>query len=323
MRELTFAQALNEAIRQQMEKDERVFLIGEDIASGIFAVTQGLVEKFGKERVINAPLSEAGFTGAGVGAAMVGMKPIVEIMYIDFITLAMDMIANQASKQFYFTGGQIHVPMVIRTSTGIGRRFGAHHSQNLSAWFMHIPGIKIAIPSTPYDAKGLMHRAIEDENPVLFVESRFLYGTKGPVPEEPYSIPFGEADIKREGKDVTVVASSLMTIAALKASEILAKEGIDCEVIDLRTLVPLDEETVVESVKKTGRLVTVDDGYQRAGVGSEIVAVVMRQIPSLKAPVVNLASPNAPVPASPFLEDLYMVKETTVAQSIRDLMAKY
>lgn len=322
MREITYAQALNEAIAQQMAKDDRVFVIGEDVASGVFAVTKGLVEKFGKERVINSPLSEAGFTGTGVGAAMVGMKPIVEIMLMDFTTIAMDMIANQASKQYYITGGQIHVPMVLRTSTGMGRRTGAHHSQTLTAWFMHIPGIKIAVPSTPYDAKGLLHTAIEDENPVLFVENRSLYAVKGPVPEEPYSIPFGEADIRREGKDVTIVSSSRTTTCAMNAAEALAREGIECEVIDLRTLVPLDEETIVESVKKTGRLATVDEGYQRAGVGSEIVAVVMRQMPALKSPVLNIASPNAPVPSSPYLEDLYMVSDKTVAQQVRKLMGK-
>ena len=322
MREITYAQALNEAISQQMEKDPRVFLIGEDIASGVFAVTKGLVEKFGKDRVINAPMCEAGFTGTGVGAAMMGMKPIVEIMLMDFITLAMDMIANQASKQYYITGGQIHVPLVIRTATGMGRRVGAHHSQNLTAWFMHVPGVKIAIPSTPYDAKGLLHMSIEDGNPVLFVENRNLYANKGPVPEEPYTIPFGEADIKREGKDVTIVATSRMLQCALKAADQLAQEGIDCEVIDPRTLVPLDEETLVESVRKTGRLVTVDEGYQRGGVGSEIVAVIMRQIPTLKAPVLNIASPNAPVPSSPFLEDLYMITEKKVAEQIREVMGK-
>ncbi len=322
MREITYAQALNEAISQAMEKDDRVFVIGEDVATGIFPVTKGLVEKFGKGRIINAPLAEAGFTGVGVGAAMLGMKPIVEIMFIDFITLAMDMICNQASKQNYITGGQIHVPMVIRTSTGMGSRVGAQHSQNLTAWFMHTPGIKIALPSTPYDAKGLLHTAIEDENPVLFIEHKALYGTKGPVPEEAYSIPFGECDIKREGRDVTVVANSRMTICAMQAAELLAQDGIECEVIDLRTVVPLDEETIFESVKKTGRLVTVDEGYQRGGVGSEIVAVVMREMPSLKSPVLNIASPNAPVPSSAFLEDLYMITEKTVTQQIRRLMGK-
>jgi pyruvate/2-oxoglutarate/acetoin dehydrogenase E1 component len=322
MREITYAQALNEALMQQMEKDPRVFLIGEDIASGVFAVTKGLVEKFGKERVINAPMCEAGFTGTGVGAAMMGMKPVVEIMLMDFITLAMDMIANQASKQYYITGGQIHVPLVIRTATGMGRRVGAHHSQNLTAWFMHVPGVKIAVPSTPYDAKGLLQMSIEDENPVLFVENRNLYANKGSVPEESYTIPFGEADIKREGKDVTVVATSRMVHCSLKAAEMLVQDGIDCEVIDPRTLVPLDEETIVESVKKTGRLVTVDEGYQRAGIGSEILAVVMRQITSLKAPALNIASPNAPVPSSPFLEDLYMITEKKVAQEIRGIMGK-
>ncbi|MBU1206960.1 MAG: alpha-ketoacid dehydrogenase subunit beta [Proteobacteria bacterium] len=322
MREITFAQALNEAISQEMEKDPRVFLIGEDVASGVFAVTKGLVEKFGRERVINAPMCESGFSGAGVGAAMMGMKPIVEIMLMDFITLAMDMIANQASKQYYITGGQIHVPIVFRTATGLGRRVGAHHSQNLAAWFMHIPGIKVAIPSTPYDAKGLLCMAIEDGNPVLFIENRNLYAVKGPVPEELYTIPFGETDIKREGKDATVVATGRSVGIALKAADALARDGIDCEVIDLRTLVPLDEETIIESVKKTGRLVTVDDGYERAGVGSEIVTTVMRKIPALQAPALTIASPNAPVPSSPYLEDLYMVTEKTVADRVKKMMGR-
>lgn len=321
MREITFAQALNEAIRQQMEKDETVFLIGEDVATGVFPVSKGLAEKFGKERVINAPLSEAGFTGTGVGAAMMGMRPIVEIGLMDFMTVAMDMVANQASKQCYMTGGQIHVPMVIRTSTGLGRRNGAHHSQTLTAWFMHIPGIKIAVPSSPYDGKGLLHTAIEDKNPVLFIEHRSLYGVKGPVPEEIYYLPFGEADIKLEGEDVTVVCCSPRVLTtALNAARILSREdGIACEVIDLRTLVPWDEETVVDSVKKTGRLVTIDEGYERGGVGSEIVTEVMRQISSLKAPVATIASPNAPVPFSPVLEDLYMITDKTVVERIRRL----
>lgn len=322
MREITYAQAINEAIRQQMEKDERVFVIGEDVTTGIFTVTKGLVDKFGKERVIDTPLSEAGFTGAGVGAAMMGMKPIVEIMFMDFVTLAMDMIVNQASKAHYITGGQIHVPMVIRTCVGMGRRVGAQHSQTLTAWFMHIPGVKIATPSNPYEAKGLLHTAIEDGNPVVFIEHRSLYATQGPVPEEAYTIPFGEANITREGKDVTIVASSRMTNCALNAAEVLAEEKIDCEIIDLRTLVPLDEETIVESVKKTGRLVTIDEGYERAGVGSEIVTVVMRQLSSLKAPAMTIASPNAPVPCSPYLEDLYIITENTIMQRIRDLMQK-
>jgi pyruvate dehydrogenase E1 component beta subunit len=253
---------------------------------------------------------------------MMGMKPIVEIMLMDFITLAMDMIANQASKQYYITGGQIHVPIVFRTATGLGRRVGAHHSQNLAAWFMHVPGIKIAMPSTPYDAKGLLCMAIEDENPVLFIENRNLYALKGPVPEEFYTLPFGEANIKREGKDVTIAATGRSVGIALKAADALAREGIGCEVIDLRTLVPLDEETLIESVKKTGRIVTVDDGYEKAGVGSEIVATVMRKISTLQAPALIIASPNAPVPSSPYLEDLYMVTEKTVFGRVKKLMEK-
>jgi pyruvate/2-oxoglutarate/acetoin dehydrogenase E1 component len=320
MREITFAQALNEAISQQMEKDKEVFLIGEDIASGIFPVTENLAERFGRERVINAPISEAGFTGVGVGAAIMGMKPIVEIMFMDFITIAMDMIINQSAKYSYMTGGQICVPIVIRTSTGMGQRAGAQHSQNLAAWFLHIPGLKVVVPSTPHDAKGLLSTAIEDQNPVIFIENRNLYSTKGPVPETDYSIPFGKADIKRKGDDVSIVSNGLMTLYALDAAESLAADGISCEVIDLRTLVPCDEDVVLESVEKTGRLVTIDDGYERGGVGSEIVAMVMRKFTGLKAPILTIASPNAPVPCSSRLEDLYRVTPEVISRRIQNTM---
>jgi pyruvate dehydrogenase E1 component beta subunit len=320
MREITFAQALNESMADQMERDEKIFLIGEDIASGIFPVTDGLVERFGKDRVINAPISEAGFTGVALGAALMGMRPIVEIMFMDFITIAMDMIANQASKYAYMTGGQMHVPMVIRTKTGMGKRSGAQHSQNLAAWFMHIPGLKVAAPSTPLDAKGLLNTAIDDENPVLFIENRNLYNHKGPVPKKSFSIPLGEAEVKREGEDVTIVSSSYMSILSMMAAERLSQEGIDCEVIDLRSLVPYDELTIVDSVRKTGRLVTVDDGYERGGVGSEIVTAVMKKISRLKAPVATVASPNVPVPCSPRLEDTYMVNEEKIVDRIRHMM---
>lgn len=320
MREISFAQAINEAISQQMEMDERVFLIGEDIASGIFPVTDGLVERFGRERVINAPISEAGFTGVALGAAIMGMRPVVEIMFMDFITIAMDMITNQAAKYCYMTGGQIHVPMVIRTTTGMGKRSGAQHSQNLSAWFLHVPGLKIAIPSTPSDAKGLLKTAIEDENPVLFIENRNLYSNRGPVPEETYAIPFGKADIKRKGNEVTIVTNGLMTIHALCAAQNLAEEGIDCEVIDLRTINPCDEEAILTSVEKTGRLVTVDEGYERGGIGSEILAIVMRKRSGLKVPAVTIAPPNAPVPSSSSLEDCYVITPEVISRRVRNMM---
>lgn len=320
MEEITLGKALNDALMHCMEEDDRVFVMGEDVVTGIFPPTKGLVERFGKERVINTPLSEAGFSGMGVGAAVLGMRPVVEIMLMDFSTVAMDMIANQASKQRYMSGGQVHCPIVFRTVTGGGRRVGALHSQNLSAWFMHTPGLKVAIPSTPYDAKGLLISAIRDPNPVLFVEHRLMYGIKGHVPKELYAIPLGEADIKREGEDVTLVSSGRMIHLALEVAEKLAPRGIELEVIDLRTLDPLDEETIVESVKKTGRLVTLDEGYERAGVGSEIIAVVMRQISSLKAPVQTIAAPNAPVPVSPALEDLYYPNVNSIMKRIEAMM---
>ncbi|MBW2308232.1 MAG: alpha-ketoacid dehydrogenase subunit beta [Deltaproteobacteria bacterium] len=320
MEEITLGKALNDALMHCMEEDERVLVMGEDVVTGIFPTTKGLVEKFGKDRVINTPLSEAGFSGMGVGASVLGMRPVIEIMLMDFSTVAMDMIANQAPKQHYMSGGQLNCPVVIRTVTGGGRRVGALHSQNLCAWFMHAPGLKVIIPSTPYDAKGLLISAVRDPNPVLFVEHRLLYGIKGPVPKEPYSIPMGEADIKREGEDVTLVSSGRMVHLALEAAEKLALRGIDAEVIDLRTLDPLDEETIVESVKKTGRLVTLDEGYERAGVGSEIVAVVMRQISALKAPVQTIAAPNAPVPVSPALEDLYYPNVDSIMKRIESML---
>ena len=322
MREITMAQALNEALFHCMEEDERVFVLGEGVVTGTFGITKGLVNRFGRERVINTPLSEAGFTGMGVGAAASGMRPVVEIMMMDFIAVPMDMIANQAAKMHYISGGQICCPIVFRVAAGggSGRGAGALHSQNLSAWFMHVPGIKVVIPSTPYDAKGLLISSIHDPNPVLFVEFRLTYADKGPVPEAPYEIPLGEADIKREGEDVTLVASGRMVPIALQAAEALAQKGIDAEVVDLRCLVPLDEETIIESVRKTGRLVTIDESYERAGAGSEVTAVVMRKMSSLKAPVLTIACPNAPVPVSPFLEKLYYPNAATVATRIEKMM---
>jgi acetoin:2,6-dichlorophenolindophenol oxidoreductase subunit beta len=322
MREITMAQALNEALFQCMKEDERVFILGEGVVTGPFGITKGLVDTFGRERVINTPLGEAGFTGMGVGAAATGLRPVVEIMMMDFVTVPMDMIANQAPKMSYISGGQNCCPIVFRTAAGggSGRGAGAVHSQNLSAWFMHIPGIKVVIPSTPYDAKGLLISSIHDPNPVLFVEFRLMYANKGPVPEEPYEIPLGEADIKREGKDVSIIAVGRMVQVALEAAAKLAQKGIDVEVVDLRSLVPLDEETIVESVKKTGRLVTLDESYERAGMGSEVVAVVMRRLSALKAPVLTIACPNAPVPVSPSLEKLYYPNAATVVSKVEKLM---
>lgn len=321
MREINMAQALNEALFQCMEEDERVYVLGEGVVTGTFGVTKELVDSFGRERVINTPLSEASFTGMAVGAAATGMRPVVEIMMMDFITVAMDMVANQAAKMSFISGGQTCCPVVIRTAAGGGRGKGAGalHSQNLSAWFMHVPGIKVVAPSTPYDAKGLLISSIRDPNPVLFIEFRLMYADKGPVPEEPFEIPLGEADIKREGKHVSVITYGRMVQVALEAAGRLVSKEIDLEVIDLRSLAPLDEETIVESVRKTGRLVTIDESYERAGVGSEITAVVMRQLSSLKAPVLTITCPNAPVPVSPVLEKFYYPNGMSVAARIEKL----
>ena len=268
MREITYAQAINEALIQNLEKDERVFLMGEDIGKygGIFQVTAGLLDKFGPERVIDTPISESAFVGTAIGAAMTGMRPVVEIMFIDFTTCAMDMIVDQMAKIHYMFGGRGKVPMVLRINIGAGRGAAAQHSQSFHAFFMHIPGLIVVTPSTPYDAKGLMNTAIFDENPVIFVEHKKLYATKGPVPEEYYTIPFGKADIKRPGRDITIMATNAMVGRSLNVCEEFSKEGIEIEVVDPRTLQPLDKESILESVKKTGRLIVADEGPVTCGV---------------------------------------------------------
>lgn len=305
-REITFAEALREALHEEMSRDERVFVIGEDVGvwGGVFRVTEGLYEKFGPDRVVDTPISEEGFTGLAVGAAMTGLHPVVEIMFGDFITLAMDQIVNQAAKMRYMSGGQAKVPITIRATTGSGRSSGGQHSQTLHVWFAHAPGLKVAYPSTPYDAKGLLKTALRDENPVVFFEDKLMYAKmKGPVPEEEYTIPFGKADIKRVGGDVTIVATARMVYAALEAAETLAEEGIQAEVIDPRTLVPLDKETLVQSVIKTQRAVVVDQGYIDYGVTAELAATITAgAFDYLEAPVERLAAPQVPIPFSPPLE---------------------
>ena len=302
MRELTYAQAINEALMQNLEKDERVFLMGEDIGKygGIFQVTAGLLDKFGPNRIIDTPISESGFVGAAIGAAMTGMRPVVEIMFIDFTTCAMDMIVNQMAKIHYMFGGRGKVPMVLRTNIGAGRGAAAQHSQSFHAFFLHIPGLIVVTPSTPYDAKGLMNTAILDENPVLFIEHKKLYATKGDVPEENYTIPFGKADIKREGKDMTIVATLAMVGRSLSVAEEFAKDGIEIEIVDPRTLRPMDKKSILESVKKTGRLIVADEGPVTCGVTSEISAMIAEEaIQYLQAPILRVGSPDTPVPFSP------------------------
>src|SRR6187397_3242352 len=276
MREITFRQAINEALAEEMRRDPTVFVIGEDVAEAgtPFKVLSGLVKEFGIERVIDSPISEAGIAGIGVGAAMTGMRPVVDIMFGDFSTLVMDQMVNQAAKVHYMSGGKWKVPMVMRATLGATRRSAAQHSQSLHAWFAHIPGLKVVLPSTPYDAKGLLKSAIRDDNPVVFFEDKMMYKLKGPVPAEDYTIPFGVADIKREGKDITLVATSSMVQVALGAAKLLDEYDISAEVIDPRTLWPLDEKTLINSAKKTSRVIVLDEGYERYGVTAEISSTI-------------------------------------------------
>lgn len=324
-REITFAQAVNEALREEMERDEKIIILGEDVAAagGVWKLTEGLLDRFGSDRVLDTPISEAGITGLGVGAAMTGMRPIVEIMFGDFLTLVMDQLVNQAAKMYYMSGGRYRVPIVIRTTLGAGRRLAAQHSQSLHAWLAHIPGLKVVLPSTPYDAKGLLKTAIRDNNPVIFFEDKLMYQKKGQVPSssDPYTIPFGQADIKREGSDVTVVATSSMVYVALDAAEALAAEGVSVEVIDPRTLTPLDEEGLVSSVRKTSRCLVIDEGYQRFGVTAEIAAMISQKaFYHLEAPVERIGAMDVPVPFSPVLEDQTIPSADRVVGVVRRLV---
>src|SRR5438876_6836026 len=307
MREITLGQAIREALAEEMRRDPRVFIIGEDVAEAgtAFKVLAGLVEEFGPARVIDTPISEAGITGLGVGGAMTGMRPVVDIMFGDFIGLAMDQIVNQAAKVHYMSGGKLKVPLVVRTTMGATRRSAAQHSQSLHAWVSHVPGLKVALPSTPYDAKGLLKTAIRDDNPVIFFEDKMMYQLKGPVPEGDYTIPFGVADIKRPGNDITIVATSSMVQIALAAAELLQQVEISAEVVDPRTLVPLDRETLIESARKTSRAIVVDEGYERYGVTAEIASVIAEgAFYHLDTPVKRIGAMDVPVPFSPVLEDL-------------------
>jgi pyruvate dehydrogenase E1 component beta subunit len=325
VRELTFAQAVKEALAEEMRRDSRVCILGEDVAEAgtPFKVLSGLVEEFGKERVIDTPISEAGFTGLGVGAAMTGMRPVIDIMFGDFLTLTMDQMVNQAAKVHYMSGGKWKVPMVLRTTLGATRRSAAQHSQSLHAWLSHVPGLKVVLPSTPYDAKGLLKSAIRDDNPVVFFEDKMMYRQKGPVPTEDYTIPLGLADIKRPGKDITLVATSSMVQVALGAATLLEKDGISAEVIDPRTTWPLDEKTLVESVKKTSKAIVIDEGYGRYGVTGELASVIVEgAFFSLEAPVKRMGAMHVPIPFSPPLEDVTVPTEQKVYEEARALCGK-
>ena len=325
-RELTFGDAIKEALAEELRRDPRVFMLGEDIAEAgtTFKVLNGLVEEFGKERVLDTPISEPGFTGLAVGAAMTGLRPVVDIMFGDFSGLIMDQVANQAAKIHYMSGGKLKVPLVLRTTMGAGRRSAAQHSQSLHAWYSHIPGLKVVVPSTPYDAKGLMKSAIRDDNPVVVLEDKMMYKTiKGPVPAEEYTIPLGVADVKREGTDITLVATSSMVYVALEAAKLLDEIGFSAEVVDPRTLVPLDKQTLIESVKKTSRAIVIDEGYEQYGVTAELASVIAKgAFYHLDAPVERIGAMNVPIPFSPALEDLTIPNAKAVFELAKSLCGK-
>ena len=325
VREITLGQAIREALAEEMRRDPRVFMMGEDIAEAgtPFKVLSGLVEEFGTSRVIDTPISEAGITGMGVGVAMTGMRPVVDIMFGDFIGLAMDQIVNQAAKVHYMSSGKLKVPLVVRTTLGATRRTAAQHSQSLHAWVSHIPGLIVVLPSTPYDAKGLLKTAIRDDNPVIFFEDKMMYQLKGPVPEGDYTIPFGVADIKRPGNDITIVATSSMVQIALAAADGLEKLDISAEVIDPRTMYPLDRDTLIDSAKKTSRVIVVDEGYERYGVTAEIASVISDgAFYFLDAPVKRMGAMNVPVPFSPALEDLTVPTADSVMEVAKTLCGR-
>ena len=325
VRELTFGQAVREALAEEMRVDPSVCIIGEDVAEAgtPFKVLAGLVDEFGPDRVIDSPISEAGITSLAVGAAMTGLRPVVDIMFGDFLTLAMDQIVNQAAKVHYMSGGKLKVPLVVRTTLGATRRSAAQHSQSLHAWVSHVPGLKVALPSTPYDAKGLWKTAIRDDNPVVIFEDKLSYQLKGPVPEGEYTIPFGQADIKRPGTDVTIVATSSMVQVALRAAQLLEALEISAEVVDPRTTVPLDTRTLVDSAKKTSRVIVVDEGYQQYGVTAELAAVIGEgAFHYLDAPVRRLGAMDVPVPFSPVLEDLTVPTSERVVETAKVLCGR-
>jgi len=332
-RTITFQQAINEALSQEMARDPSVIVMGEDNVGGmgadgemdawggVLGVTKGLYPKYG-ERVMDTPISESAFIGAAIGAATAGMRPVAELMFIDFMGVCFDQIFNQAAKFRYMFGGKAKTPVVIRTMVGAGFRAAAQHSQMLYSIFTHIPGLKVVIPATPYDAKGLMIQSIRDNDPVIFCEHKMLYGVQGEVPEEIYTIPFGEANVAREGKNVTVVTLGRMLHVALEAAANLAKNNIQCEVIDLRTTSPMDEDTILESVQKTGRLVVVDEANPRCNIATDVSAIVAQKaFRALKAPIEMVTAPHTPVPFSPDLEDLYIPNAAKIEAAVVKVMA--
>jgi pyruvate/2-oxoglutarate/acetoin dehydrogenase E1 component len=323
MRELMVREALNEALCEELAQDERVFLMGEGIAQrgGSYKVTVGLLDKFGPKRIIDTPISEASFTGMGVGAAITGMRPVVEILFIDFTSLVVDQIVNQAAKYRFMSGGKGRVPMVLRTQGGSGNGLAAQHSQSLEAWYYHTPGLKVVMPSTPYDAKGLLKSAIRDEDPVIFIEHKLLYMEKGFVPEDEYTIELGIGDVKRPGNDVTLIAWSGMVKRTLAAAEELATMGIDAEVIDPRTLVPLDKEMILSSVRKTEHLVIIQEAIRRGGVASDIASIIQEEaFDYLDAPIKILAGKNTPIPFNVNLEKACVPRQEDIVRAVREIL---
>lgn len=320
MREITFSQATLEAMAEEMRRDSTVFVLGEDIArqGGIFGQFKGLPQEFGYERVLDTPISETAIVGSAVGAALTGMRPVADMHFADFVTCAMDEIANQAAKIRYMFGGQARLPLVVRAPDGVIKSAAAQHSQSLEAWFLHVPGLKVVIPSTPYDAKGLLKAAIRDDDPVLYFEHKALFPMKGPVPEEEYIVPIGKADVKRPGGDVTCVTYSVMVHRALEAADELARDGIEVEVVDLRTLVPMDIDTVVQSVKKTKKVVVAHEACRRGGAGAEIAATITEEaFDYLDAPVVRVGTMDVPIPFSPPLEARVVPRKKEIVEAVR------
>ena len=325
MRELTYREALREALREEMKRDPDVFLIGEEIAEygGSYKVTQGLVEEFGHDRIRNTPLAEASIAGAALGAALVGMRPVAEIMYIDFSFIAANQIINQIAKLRYMTGGMVKVPLVIRTQGGGGVAAGPHHSQSLEAIYAHIPGLLVVMPSNAYDAKGLLKSSIREDNPVIFIEHKKLYGEACEVPEEEYLVPLGKGEIKRQGKDITVVAYSRCVVRALTVADELKKDGIELEVVDLRTLKPLDEDVILSSVKKTGKVMVVYEACRTGGFGAEIAATVAEKaFDYLDAPIKRVAALDSPIPFNPKMEDYILPNEDNIKAAALELMGQ-
>jgi pyruvate/2-oxoglutarate/acetoin dehydrogenase E1 component len=329
VRELTYVEALNEALREEMRRDDSVIVFGEEVAlaGGVYKVTKGLLEEFGPERVRDTPISEVAIVGAAIGAALVGLRPVAEIMFFDFAGIAFDQIVTHASKMRFTSGGQVKLPLVIRTQYSLGRSYGSQHTQFLAASFMQAPGLKIVLPSTPFDAKGLLKSAIRDDDPVLFIESGSLYvnksyyGYRGPVPDEEYLIPIGKADVKREGTDVTVVALSRTVSEAVAAADRLREDGVGVEVVDLRTIQPMDYATVEKSVRKTKRLIVAEDSVKTCGVSAEVAAYIAEYaLDALEAPIVRLNSPPLPTPQSASLEREYMVTSDKIVEAVKKLL---